>query len=283
MNRKTPMQEADPVRLVGLQTLLIGLEATLDGHVSNINDVRSQLGHPRIAVLRNALPPSGEPPVSSHVPERQQRQLAAPESDDDGSASVPFSQGAAKKKRHKNMGRKANLSKKVAGIWQAKRDILEAAGMNQGVRGMPSNKLIAKAIRKLQRLGLPIPGTEVAERPKKKAAKRVAKKAAKTTAAARPVDPVRHQRMKDRVGESSAARWALAKKAGLKPTTVPGKEMLDEARKILAAQSAARKNARLNKSSKAVKAAVTDMKQTQARETVNVPVDLPQQVVEPAI
>lgn len=272
------MQEADPVRLVGLQTLLIGLEATLDRHVSDINDVRSQLGHPRIAVLRNALPASGETPVSSHVPERQQRQLAAPESDD----STMVAQYPAQKKRRNAPGSRTNRSKKVAGIWQSKRDILEAAGMNQGVRGMPSNKLIAKAIRKLERLGMPIPGTKVAERPEKKAARGKAtskvarRKAAKATTPARQVDPVARQRMKDRVGASSKARWALAQKAGLNPKTVPDKAMLDEARRILAAQTTARKNARLSKSSKAVKAAVTDMKQTQARESAEA-VDLPQE------
>lgn len=249
MNRKIPVQHADPVRLVGLQTLLIGLEATLDRHVSDINDVRDQLGHPRIGVLRNALPPqSQEEPLpyrQPDVPERPVRQLA-----------IAPQQSGPQRTAHKSLG------KKVAAFWKSKRAILEAAGMNRGVRGMPSHKLMAKAVRKLERLGIPVPGqdnqpTLVRQAPKSKT--KTPPKAPKKTG--------RSKRMKKQISVSSTSRWALAHEAGLHPTTIPDKKMLEKARRIIAARKEGVRAARQAKSSKAVKAAVADMEQTQARES----------------
>lgn len=262
MNRKTPMQSQSPFELVGMQTVLLGMQARFEQDLREMNDLRSRLGleemsilHGPVSIAANATGggdrTSGSDDASvQHIP----RQIAAP-------ATRPARSTARSKK----------LASKVSGIWKQKLAVLEAAGMKKGVRGMPSNKLIAKAELKLKRLGIPVP---TGDKPARGAAhggggrgaggkrsgwggarkKGVVAKTTKPTRAAltngpiKKAVPVEHyktpqtkNKMKKAVGANSKARWALALKAGLKPKTVPGKAMLDEARRILAARAEERK------------------------------------------
>ncbi len=254
MNRRIP-QGPSPLEKIGLQTLLLGQEATLERLLGDMNDVRDQLGHPRVSILRGS-----NPDVTSTVahaePAVPQRLLAV-------------SPAAAERK-----SKKVKLA--VTGVWQKRQATLRLAGIKNKIQGMPSNALIAKAERKLRRLGIAIPdGTEPVE-------------------AAEPKKKTLNSHARKLIGINGKLRWDLARRAGFHPTTLPTNEMVAKARKILGIDEDGKplKKTRTTRkqtlptrkhrtipprklkpaAKRAVKAALKDMQNTQ-RDEVHVPTE----------
>lgn len=253
MNRRIPLQqETDPVRQIGLQTILLGMEATFDASLRAINDVRDQLGHPRVSVLRGVVQTDPE-----DVPV-----LPAP-----GNTPALRLSPAAEANRSK----RSLAGKGVGKMWEVRKAILEAAGMQKKGSGLPSNALIEKARRKLTRLGKPIPGT--------KPGRPAGTKRAKVAATKKTPTKNFSAKAKKSIADSAKADWALARKAGLNPKGRPNKETLELARAILQG----RNRRAVVKSKRAVPAARRTAKVDKVIATPeNVPENIPQEVVEPA-
>lgn len=137
MRSKFVQRPTSAIEVVGLQTLLIGLEATLERHVESVNDTREQLNLPPISILRG-VSVQHHPAARDEVIEAQPRQLTA----SPHKAARPG----------------------VAAQWKQRLAVIDAAGMRPKLKGMPSNALVEKAERKLKRLGIPIPGAETPEK-----------------------------------------------------------------------------------------------------------------------